>query len=481
MRKWLLLALLFPTWAMAQPLELPPPPQVQSTEGKPFDPEETREAQPLPPIILPALDPAVEELPENVRLQDAIVLAMKRQPDIRTAQARVEQLEGVTQGQRVGLLPRVRMQSLYNHTSGSSPNNAVRDPNSQEPLPAAGIRTTDLYVNSLALSQLLFDFGHTRNLVRQADLRRQAAAAGLLQAQNDTALIVKENFYATLRAQRIVRVAEEDLANRQQQLRLARALYQAGNMSPGDVVRTQTTVSNSVFALNNARREHELARQDLALAIGLPPLTPLQLEESNEPELPNKDLPYLAAQAALQRPDILVAQRNVEASKAGLDAATVANFPSFSYSTGVVYRGTTTGVQFPSYELQLSMAFDLYDGGARSAGMKVARGGLGSDEAQLTRVQLAVERQVTGVYTQLITAERNLEATQAAVASAREGIRIANGRYQAALGTLTDVFDAQTALVSAQTNYANSLIDLDLARSRMRHALAAPLEEGFMP
>lgn len=473
------LFLLLSTLAGAQ---LPPPPDsvIESSngQGRPFDPEETREAKLLPAIEMPATR-SLPEVTSRLRVEDAVMLGLKHQPDVKTALARLEQLEGVTQSQRVGLLPRLRLQSLYNHTSGASPNTAARDPNSQEPLPVAGIRTTSLYLNSLTLSQLIFDFGYTRRLVQQADLRKQAAAAALLQAENDTALRIKEAYYTALRARRLVKVAEGDLHNRQQQLNLARALYQAGNMSPGDVVRSQTTVSNSVFSLNSARRELELARQDLALAMGLGPLTPLEIEEHSEPRLPQIELEYLRTRAFEQRPDLSVARRNVEASQVGLEAAGLANLPSFSYGTGFTFRGTPVGVQYPSFELQLNMAFDLYDGGARAAGMKTARGVLGVDEAQLQRIELLVERQVSGVYAQLLTAERNLESSGAAVASAQEGLRIAHGRYQAALGSLTDVFDAQTALVSAQTNQVNSLVDLDLARARLRHALAAPFEEGF--
>ena len=82
---------------------------------------------------------------------------------------------------------------------------------------------------------------------------------------------------------------------------------------------------------------------------------------------------------------------------------------------------------------------------------------------------------------QLETAERNVDAATASVESARQGIRIAEGRYQAALGSLTDVFDAQLSFVSAQNNLVNSLNDLNLARARMRHALAAPFEENYFP
>lgn len=75
-------------------------------------------------------------------------------------------------------------------------------------------------------------------------------------------------------------------------------------------------------------------------------------------------------------------------------------------------------------------------------------------QADLKRTQLVVERDVSGALAQLITAERNVAAAQAGVDSAREGVRTAQGRYQVALGTLTDVLDAQSSLVTARNNLA---------------------------
>lgn len=488
MSKQLALFLALTGWAAAQ---LPPPPPLvpQAVPGQPapFNPDQVREALPQEPLAMPR-----SKLNGPLPVEEAIRLALELQPAVVAARGRLLQLEGVTQVQRSALLPSIGGTSTYRHISTSSAISGLNNPGLTSAStsgdnttagnpPTATTRTTDQFVNNVGISQLLFDFGHTRDLVRQADLRRQAAAAAVLVTQNDTALAVKEAYYQALQTQRLLRVAEGDLANRQEQLRLARALYQSGGISPGDVVRAQTTVSNSVFALNNARRNLELALQDLSLAIGLPPLTTFELLDTREPDLPNKDVENLAGAAAERRPDLMVAERNVAASRAGLDAAHTLNYPALSTFAGITYQGLVNGVQYPSFNLQLNLDFQLYDGGQRSGAIKQAQGTLEQDVSQLELTQLQVEREVTGVYAQLITAERNVDAARAAVDSARQGVRIAVGRYQAALGTLTDVLDTQNQLVAAQTNYSNALLELDLARSRMRHALAAPLEEGFLP
>lgn len=477
MRKAVVLLLL--SWpALAKP-PLPPPPLLMPEpvqgEPTPFNPDQTREAIPKPAIVLPVPTPEDENAPKlPIRPEEAVRLAWRLQPDIRTAQGQLQQAEGTEIQQRAALLPQIGGTSQFTHVSGTSAGSQTS---------ALGLnpvnRTTDSWSNSVGINWLLFDFGHTRDIVRAADLRRQAAAAFLLQSQNDVSLTVKERYYTVLQAQRLVQVGEDDLKTRQEQLRLSRALYQAGNMSPGDVVRSQTTVSNSVFALNNSRRNLELARLDLAQSLGIAPRSRLDLVDFDEPDVPLKEMNELSKLAFTQRPDMLVAQRNVDASLAALDAARTLNYPSLSSFAGITYAGRANGIQYPTFNLQLAIQFQVWDGGAQAGASINAEGGVEVAKAAYTRAQLAVERDVSGVLMQLLTAERSLEAASAGVDSAREGVRIASGRYRAALGGLTDVFDAQSALVSARTNYVNALNDLNLARARLRHALAAPFEQGY--
>lgn len=464
-----------------------PPPLVPIPipgEPAPFDPNQTKEAVPEPPLELRNPAPAAPEAPQGpIGLLQAVELALRLQPDLQAARGSLTQAEGTVVQQRANLLPRLNLSSTFSHSStrqdGGGVDSATLVNVGSGSVVASSGSTTDRLSSSLGLSQLLFDFGRTRSLVKQADLQRQAAAATVLQAENDVALSVKESFYNVILARRLVQVREDELANRQEQLRLARALYEAGELAPGDVVRAQSAVTNTVVSLNTARQTYELARQDQAQALGLPPLTELVIVESSEPDLLNKDLGYLLEKAEERRPDMLVAQKNLEAGEAALGAAHALNRPALSAFTGITYQGDINGVQRPTFTAQLQLDFDLYDGGARAGAVKSAEGALEVVKADYRRTRLAVERDVSGAVAQLITSERNVAAAQAGVDSAREGVRIALGRYQVALGTLTDVFDAQATLVTAQTNLASSLSNLDLARARVRHAVASPFEEGF--
>lgn len=491
MRKLLAIWCLLGLMATAQvptettPVPEPPPliPMPIPGAPAPFNPSQTREAQAEPPLQLRP----PEASPVRLDLAQAVEMALRLQPDIMAARGQLRQAEGTVVQQRSALMPRINLQSSFQRSSspgsgeGGGLDSATLVTAGGGAVVSTGGRTSDRLSSSLGLSQLLFDFGRTRELVRQADLNRQAAAASVLQAENDIALDVKERFYTLILNRRLLQVREDDLGHRQEQLRLARALYDAGEMAPGDVVRAQTAVTNSVVSLNTARRQLELAEQAQAQALGLSPLTPLEIEESSEPDLPDKTVASLMEKAMERRPDMLVAQKNLEAGEASLGAAYALNRPALSAFTGITYQGDIQGVQRPTFTAQLRLDFDLYDGGARAGAVTSAEGALEVIRANLKRTQLVVESDVSGSLAQLITAERNVAAAQAGVDSAREGVRIAQGRYQVALGNLTDVLDAQASLVTARNNLANSLGDLDLARARLRHAVASPFEEGYFP
>ena len=482
-------SLVFLAWGAplyAQEMPPPPPKAMKSgAKGQPFDPDQTREATPAAPLRMPIPATLAPQAPRKpLTVLDAVAIALQLQPDVLVARAGLLQAEGSTQQQRAALMPQAKVRSQYDHQStpvtslsGTSTETATSSQSSSSLYPT----TTDSFQHGATLSMLLFDFGHTRDLVLQSDLRQKSAAAAVLRSENDAALQIKERFYVLLQKRGLLKVSEDDLANRQEQLRLARALYRAGNRSPGDVVRAQTSVSNSVFALNNARRDLEYARQDLAQRMGLPPLTPLSVEVESEPDLKNKDVAYLLDRAQKQRPDILVALSNLKSSQAGLEAALTTNWPSLSSQAAMNYQGPSHNALVPTFSLQLALDFSLYDGGVRAGSIKTAQGVVANNQAELTRTQLAAEAEVVGAGLALLTAERNLEATKAAVDSALEGVRIARGRYQAALGTVTDVFDSQGALVEAQQNHVNSSAELNIARSRMRHALAEPFDAPIAP
>ena len=186
-------------FSLAQVPPPPPPPgapQPVPGEPPPFDPNQTTEASPMGPLRIVTPDAKFDQ---TLTLVQAIEAAWSQEPDILAAQGALRQREGQTVQERAALFPNVSYQSTYSHVTVNSEGGGNVVIGGQVVTGGSGrSSTTDRLTHRLGVDQLLFDFGRTRNLVLQADLLEQSAAADLLSTKNDVALNVKERFYDTI-------------------------------------------------------------------------------------------------------------------------------------------------------------------------------------------------------------------------------------------------------------------------------------------
>jgi len=71
----------------------------------------------------------------------------------------------------------------------------------------------------------------------------------------------------------------------------------------------------------------------------------------------------------------------------------------------------------------------------------------------------------------VIEGEERIQAAKKAVESARENFRLAQGRFDAGVGTIIELTDAQLALTQALSTEAQALTDYRISVSRLERAL----------
>lgn len=57
---------------------------------------------------------------------------------------------------------------------------------------------------------------------------------------------------------------------------------------------------------------------------------------------------------------------------------------------------------------------------------------------------------------------------------AKENLDIANGRYDAGVGTIIEVTDAQSSHIRAETDLVNARYDVAIARAKLEKAVGLP-------
>jgi outer membrane protein len=433
-----------------------------------------------PPVVLPAPGALPADVPNRpLTADEAARIALRHQPNVTAARAGVAAAQGVTQQARSGLLPTLGVGTGYTYSKAISGTGATGTIGGTGGGGTAGgtggsFVTIPGYQAAVNLRQLLFDFNRTREQVRQSEEQERAADENLTRVQSDLVQQVKQAFYTYVQNTRLVTVNEANVRNQQDHLALAEARVKAGLGLPSDVVRAQTAVSDAILNLNLARNNAAVSRVNLAQLMGIDPRTPIQAAESGEPAMPSDDVSAMVNTALRQRPDIREAEANLRAAQHGVSAAQTANAPSLAANLGLSARGNSLPLN-SSWSIGASIQWSPFDSGLTAGRVKEARASVEAAQAALVSTRLAVTSDVSQAYLNLRTAEQRVTTADAEVANAQESVRLAEGRYRAGVGTFIDVTDAQSALLTAQTNRVNAQSAVDQARAALVRALGAPL------
>ena len=472
-----------------------------------------------PPVTLPPPQARPVDVPNRpLGANEAVRIALRSQPSVAAARSAISAVQGRVQQVRAGLLPTVNLSAGYTNvqalategrsstaattgtssgtstgtgsgtsTGGSDTGAATGSTGSGS---SSGGTTTSVstassgggvslvtagFQASANLRQLIFDFNHTRDLVRQASLQERAAADNLARVQSDLVLQVKQAFYLYVQNGQIVMINEENVANRRAQLDLAKARLTSGLGLPADMVTAETALSEATTNLITARNNQTLASINLALIIGIDPRTPIDAGASAEPPVATNDVQGLVDTALKQRPEIQQAQNLIGAARYGVSAARTTNAPTIAGNIGVLARGGNFPPGNDSLSVGVTLQWNPFDGGLTAGRVKEARANVDTAQANLTGAQLTVISDVSQAYVNVRSAEQRLVSTETEIANAIEGVRIAQGRFGRGLGLFLDIINAQSALVTARSNRASAQFGVDQARAAVTRAIGAPL------
>jgi outer membrane protein len=432
-------------------------------------------AQPTPPVrpqIEPVELPAPVELPLPAELPpaaptapltaaEAAAIALHNQPAVTIAAAGVKAAAGRTQAVQAGLKPQVAVTAALSGSRIQGNENGAGAP--------ANFQAT------AKLSQLLYDYEHTRDLVRQAQAQESAARAALTTVQADLVLRVKRAFYDHLQDVRLVTVAESEVQSQQHHLALAQARLDSGLGLPYDGVRAQTAYSAAIYGLTVARNAAVQSRVALAQLLGLDPRTPLTPAEGTEAAGGPLDVPALTDEAVANRPEMAQAQAAILSARCAVAAAHTVNAPVVTGSLGLTRKGDEFFPQTGLVTLGVGVQWSAVDGGLTRGRVQEAEANLEIATAQRETVRLQVIADVSEAYLDLRTAELRSLTAQAEVTNAAEALRLAEGHYRSGLGVFIDVLDAQAALTEANTKLVNTRAEVEQARAALERAVGRNL------
>jgi outer membrane protein TolC len=132
-----------------------------------------------------------------------------------------------------------------------------------------------------------------------------------------------------------------------------------------------------------------------------------------------------------------------------------------------VARGWADG-----YAIQATLTWSIFDGGAATARAKQRDADIAIAESRFDQLRNQVRREVEQAYFGLESSFENIETSEAGVLQSREALRLARLRFQAGVGTQTDVIQAETDLTRAERNRLLAIIGYNRSLSSLQRAVS---------
>jgi OMF family outer membrane factor len=188
----------------------------------------------------------------------------------------------------------------------------------------------------------------------------------------------------------------------------------------------------------------------------------------------NQTLEQSIILAFQNRPELqqFLAQRNISEQRRRLALSDLGPQLSIVASYNLLDQFNDSISVTDGYSIGLQANLTLFDGGAAKARAAQERANIRIAETQFSQQREQIRFQVEQAYSNLQANLENVQTANAALEQARESLRLARLRFQAGVGTQTDVIAAETDLTTAEGNRVAAILDYNRALVSLQQAVS---------
>jgi outer membrane protein len=431
-------------------------------------------------FVWPAAGTAQNELPP-LTIEEAVKLALERNPEMRLAQDELDELKGRIKEVRSGAYPQVTFQGYgIRLRDPSILNSSSFDKVPQEFRDALVPVASNMFDANVNVKQPIYNAGKVRTALRLAqesvgekdaskEVVRRVLTFKVLQAFNDLLL-----------AEANLQIVRETQQQRQKHLEQARVRFKNGVATEIDVLRSEVNVANLEPDLIRAENRIRLARSEINNLIVVDLETPTRIEGALDYHpWPTGPLEELQKRTLERRPEVEVARRQLQEARLTASLARAENKLTIDMEGqwGYAVRKPQNffNNEFSRWNLTFNFKLPLFDSGRKAGLMMQAAARLHAAEQRLTQLENNIRLEVKEAYDDMQSSAKAIAAASMSVNQAERVLAMMQANYQYGAATTLDVVDSQTALALAQNTKIGATYDYEMAKARLRLATGSPI------
>jgi outer membrane protein TolC len=424
------------------------------------------------PLLFPT-KPEEVKIQENqaITLEQAIAIARQNNPQLQVAILELERSTSAVREAQAGLYPTLsingnitRSQSATNKLSVDS---GVAPPGSDK----AGTA----FNGQAEFRYNIFTSGRLGATIREAEEQERISKLSVETRFQELRLNVTSRYYDLQAADEQVRITSAAVENAQASLRDAQSLEGAGVGTKFDVLRSQVNLANSQQDLTNSLSRQQISRRQLVSLLNVPQSINISTAQAVRiAGLWNQTLEETIVQAYQSRPELQqrLAERTIGEQRQKQALSQLGPQVAFVATYDLLDQYNDNHSAQDGYSVGVQASLNLFDGGAAQARASQERKNIAIAENNFANQRNQIRFEVEQYYAQLQSNLENVQTATAAVDQAREALRLSRLRFQAGVGTQTDVIAAENDLTRAQGNRITAILDYNRAFANLQRAVS---------
>lgn len=299
----------------------------------------------------------------------------------------------------------------------------------------------------------------------KAILQKEQVASQIDNAELQLVVAIQDAFLRLLQARENVRSAEDSLVRLRSQLKVNTAFYEVGLRPKLDMLQAEVDVATAEQLLLAATNNEATVKAQLNTLLGKSVDADVEYVGELRYFPFSLTLQDCLERAADERPDLRIARQAVMLAEKDKDLAAVPYYPQVGADFNYIRAGEDPMVHGGDYHTpsqwnaQLGLKWTFFEWGKTYYGEKQAEKNVSRLWQEYRNLENEAEFEVKKSFLQIGSAEKRIAAARQGLVAAKESYRMAVARYEAQVGTNTDVLDAQAKQTQSEALLNEALSD----------------------
>jgi outer membrane protein TolC len=402
---------------------------------------------------------------ETLTMREAVEVGLKANPSILAAREALLASDYAVKSAKSAFGP--SMSTQYGYTR--------LDEKSQAFGQTAG--TLDNWELAFNVHQPLFTGFNLLTTYEKSILQKEQVASQIDNAELQLTLAIQDAFLRLLQARENVRSAEDSLVRLRSQLKVNTAFYEVGLRPKLDMLQAEVDVATAEQIV--LAEKNNLATVTAQLNTLLGKSVDADVEYVGELRYFPMSLALDECQerAARNRPDLRIAQQSVMLGEKDKTLAAVPYYPQVGADFNYVRAGEDPLVHGGDYHTpsqwnaQVGLKWTFFEWGKTYYAQKQAEKNVSRLVQEYKNLENEAAFDVKRSFLQIQATEKRIAAARQGLVAAKESYRMAVARYEAQVGTNTDVLDALAKQTASETSLNGALAEYGRAVAELYGAM----------